>query len=104
MDLFIEILRRGRQSFATFLGIVVVAYFCYHLFQGQRGVFAWMRLNSEVSKAEKYLEVVKAERTVLEKRVSLLYPDKMDPDMLDERARLMLGFARPDEVIVVLPQ
>ena len=45
------------------------------------------------------LERVTAERKQWEHRVSLLRADKLDPDLLDERARAMLNYAasaRPD--------
>jgi cell division protein FtsB len=41
---------------------------------------------------------------VLERRASLLRPDHLDPDMLEERARTILNFARPDEIVVIAPR
>jgi cell division protein FtsB len=37
----------------------------------------------------------------LELAVSLLRVESLDPDMLDERARHILGLAHPDEFIIL---
>ena len=54
----------------------------------------------EQSEAE--LTQVRETRLALEKRVSLLRPERLDPDLLDEVARETLGFSRTDEFVVRL--
>ena len=44
---------------------------------------------------------VSARRQAIEHRVRLLHPMSIDPDMLDERARLMLNYARPDDIVIL---
>ena len=46
------------------------------------------------------LEAIRAERAVWERRVGLLRSDNLDPDMLDERARVLLNLAQPNELIL----
>ena len=46
---------------------------------------------------------LKAERALWERRVALLRSDQIDPDMLDERARALLGFADPRDLIAADP-
>ena len=48
------------------------------------------------------LDAVKAERAVWERRVSLLKPDNIDPDLLDERARALLDAADPRDLTLML--
>jgi cell division protein FtsB len=48
------------------------------------------------------LERVTAERKEWEHRVSLLRSDKLDPDLLDERARMMLNYAHPRDLVLML--
>ena len=43
-----------------------------------------------------------AERKVWEHRVSLLHADRLDPDLLDERARAMLNYAHPRDLVLTL--
>lgn len=44
---------------------------------------------------------LEAVRSKLEQDIALLRPDRPDPDIVDETARDLLGFARPDDVILV---
>ena len=39
---------------------------------------------------------------MLERRVSLLRPESLDRDMLEERARAVLDLARPEERVIVI--
>lgn len=94
---------RSRQSMGPFFGFLVCLYFVFHLIQGDRGVLAYLRLNQEVSKAQAINVSLNTEKQKLEKRISLLNPQHLDPDMLDERARDMLGFAGENEVVILLP-
>lgn len=77
-----------------------MAYFAYHTVEGNRGVLAWARLNKEILAAEMELATVASERQALEHRVLLLRPDHLDPDMLEERARVMLNMGRADELVI----
>ena len=42
---------------------------------------------------------LRARRQALEVHVKLLRAESLDADMLDESARRMLGYARPDEIV-----
>jgi len=42
---------------------------------------------------------LKRERAESEQRVSLLRSDRVDPDMLDERARYQLDYANPRDLV-----
>ena len=44
---------------------------------------------------------IKSRRMELDHKVQLLHPDSLDPDMLDERARIMLNYGLGDEIIVI---
>jgi cell division protein FtsB len=48
------------------------------------------------------LTELKAERAHWERRVSLLRADRIDPDMLDERARALVGYADPRDLTRLL--
>jgi cell division protein FtsB len=103
MMIFNEIRRRARHAIGPFLGLTAVVYFGYHTIQGDRGLMAWWRLNQEIKQAEESLSHLEDARDNLDHRASLLRPDHLDPDMLEERARLMLNLGRDDEVIVLRP-
>jgi len=95
-----EVRRRGRAVAGPVLGISLVCYFAYHLFVGDRGLLAWMELTQELRDAKATLAALDAERETLTRRVGLLQPDHLDPDMLDERARATLNLVGPNEVVI----
>lgn len=103
MGLFHEFARRAQSIVGPVIGVVVAAYFAYHVVQGDRGLFAHRSLQAEVETARTELARLNGDRAVLENRVKLLGPTSLDPDMADERARYMLNLARQDEIVIMLP-
>lgn len=95
-----EMLRRLRVVIGPLVGLGTVAYFAYHTVEGDRGALSYLRLRNEILEAELQLAKVSTERQEFEHRVLLLRPDHLDPDMLEERARIMLNMGREDEVVV----
>jgi cell division protein FtsB len=94
-------LRRHLKSGILSAGcVVVIAYFGYHLVEGERGLSAYARLSHDLVRVEAQYRAALAERQLLEARVALLHPSHIDADMLDERARAVLGVAHPDEVVI----
>ena len=100
MALLGEIKKRLRYAVGPVLGIGIFGYFAYHAIEGERGLFAYLRLQDRIAEVEQARQEVAAVRAEMERRVALLRPDHTDPDMLDERSRLMLNLAQPDEVVV----
>lgn len=96
-----EIRRRGRAIVGPVLAISLVGYFAYHLFAGDRGLIAWVQLSDRLRDSEATLAALDTEKQTLDHRVSLLRPDHLDRDMLDERARAVLNLAGPDEVVIL---
>lgn len=95
--------RAAKVMAANLLGASIVAYFAYFGWYGERGHLALANLQNEVARAEQTLETVRGERLRIERRASLMRAEHLDADMLDEQARLMLNYSRPDEVIIVAP-
>lgn len=95
--------RRARQIVGPLIGAALVTYFGYHAVQGDRGLIAWWNLRYEIEKADFELAAVTVERKRLEHRVALLRPESLDRDMLEERARLMVGNVHPGDLIVPMP-
>jgi len=101
MGLLNELRGRARYVFGPVLGILVITYFAYHVVNGERGLFAWWQLRERIVTAKAQLTKVSAERETLENRVRLLHPESLDPDMLEERARVMLNYGHPDDIIAI---
>jgi cell division protein FtsB len=91
--------QRARLIIGPILGVSLVAYFAYHLVEGDRGLLAWVRLTQQIRAAHASLAAIKQEEAPKLLRISLLR-DRIDPDLLDERARAMLNLIGPDEVVI----
>ncbi len=100
MYIFDDIKRHLRNAIGPLLGAGAVVYFGVHAVQGDRGLMAWVQVRQEIAKAEIAAQEIAAERADLEHRVSLLKSESLDLDMLEERARMMLGVVRNDDVII----
>jgi cell division protein FtsB len=98
-----DIKRLSRQVAIPVVGIALLTYAAYHAIEGDRGLFAWIALNQRLKEAHALADAVTAQKQELENRVYRLSSSSLDPDLLDERVRAMLDFARPDEVVIMLP-
>jgi len=100
------IVHRRRRTILTALGLytfaaLFIGYFGVNAFTGAHGLRAQADLDKQLSRMEGELAHLKAERAVWERRVALLRSDRLDPDMLDERARALIGYADPRDVILL---
>lgn len=101
--------RQRKQSFlrrliTPALAIAALGYFGFHAMNGELGVVGRAMIERQVAELEGELQLLVAERQELAARVSLLRPESLDPDMLDERARLYLNLVHPDELVVLKAQ
>lgn len=103
MPLLREIRARARQIAPQVLLACLAAYFAYHAVQGERGVLAWQRLERELAEARALDNRLAAEQDRLNRNVGLLRPDHLDPDLLEEQARLLLNYGRKDDYVVLWP-
>ncbi|QDG77780.1 septum formation initiator family protein [Labrenzia sp. PHM005] len=92
-----------RRLITPAIAIAVLAYFGFHAMNGELGLVGRAMIERQVAELEGELELLTAEREELVARVSLLRPESLDPDMLDERARLYLNLVHPDELVVLRP-
>lgn len=102
MGLIEELRQRAKHVVGPFLGIVLVSYFAYHTVHGERGVLALIQMRERLADAQQHLSTLKFEEARWERNVKLLHPASIDPDMLDERVRLMLGYAEADDRVVLI--
>jgi cell division protein FtsB len=98
--------RRRRAILTAFclyvFAAMFIGYFAVNAFTGNHGLRAQQGLDLEYFKMQRELAAIKAERAVWERRVALLRAEKIDPDMLDERARALIGFADPRDLTMLL--
>jgi cell division protein FtsB len=99
--------RRRLRSFLNALALYTIAalligYFGINAYTGEHGLIAKRDLDQDIAQLSAELETAKAERAVWQRRVSLLKSDNIDPDLLDERARLLLDDADPRDLVLML--
>ena len=96
--------RSRLQSILTGLALYLMAagiigYFAINAYTGRNGLAAQQELDQEMVNLTRELGRLKSERAELERHVSLLRPEHIDPDMLEERARRQLNYVNPRDVL-----
>ena len=86
------------------IAALVIGYFGINAYSGNRGLRAKQDLDQQIAELSAELDVLKGERAAWERRIVLLKPESIDPDMLDERARILLNYADPSELTLRLKQ
>lgn len=80
--------------------VAISGYFAFAAMQGDHGIFRRVQISADIAS----LQVRKAElQAELERMTNLttrLSDYSLDLDLLDERARVVLGYLRADEVVV----
>ncbi len=82
---------------------LTVGYFIMQAESGNRGLEAKRALKKEASGLKQELAAVKAERATWEHRVDLLRSEQIDRDLLEERARIVLGRVHANDVVIIDP-
>src|SRR5665213_2825671 len=77
----------------------IIGYFGVNAYTGKYGLNARQELDQEIVALTSELARLKRERTQGEQRVSLLRSDRVDPDLLDERARYQLDYVNPHDLV-----
>ncbi len=103
MAILYEIRVRARKILPTVLAASVVGYFGYHALHGERGFLAWRELKGDLSAARGVEAEIVEQRARLDRRTALLRTDNLDPDLLEERARLLLGYGYSGDLVVLRP-
>jgi cell division protein FtsB len=86
------------------IAALLIGYFGINAYTGNRGLRAKQDLDQQIAHLSNELAGLRAERVNWERRVSLLQPEGIDPDMLDERARALLNYVDPREITLQLKQ
>lgn len=96
-----ELRRRAQRLIVPSLAICLVAYFMYHLIQGSRGLLAMRDLEHTLGEYRNRVTDLKAKHDQMVQKVRLLRPESLCPDLLEERAKAVLGYTRKNEQVVL---
>lgn len=93
-------LARVRPYVPAALFAVLIFYFGVSALTGDRGLLSHARLNAALVARTHQLQALRAERVQLQTEVRLLSDTNLSRDLLEERARTILGFADHRDYIV----
>lgn len=79
-------------------------YFVWHAVNGARGLKTQDEYQLKINRLRKELDGLKADRELLEHKISLMRGAVIDRDLLDEEARNVLGRDDKNDLIILLPK
>jgi cell division protein FtsB len=94
-------LRLSRRALVPLIGFGLAAYFSWPLAQGERSWSRLIVLEHRIAVEQGNLDEAAQAREDLERKVVRLRPASIDPDLLEERARALLGFQYPEEKMIL---
>jgi cell division protein FtsB len=96
--------RSNRPSIGAVLyfGIAMAlgVYFTFAAVQGDYGLFRRVEIEAEAEHLRASRDLLAAEMNRMETLTRRLSDDYLDLDLLDERARRVLGLIRADEIVI----
>jgi cell division protein FtsB len=100
------VIRKGPRRFLAPLGFYLaatacVSYFLYHAHHGARGLETKQELKVRLQELRIELDTLKTERAEWDARVALMRREEVDRDLLDERARDVLGRVHRNDVVII---
>lgn len=78
----------------------LTAYFVFAAVQGDFGHFRRVQIEADEQALKVQLAQLHADRATLQNKTRRLSDTYLDLDLLDERARKVLGMARGDEILI----
>ncbi|MBX7247722.1 MAG: septum formation initiator family protein [Caulobacteraceae bacterium] len=91
---------RARPYIPTAVFALLILYFSFHALTGDRGMLTGAVRDRVLADRAARLEQLRAERRELETRVKLLRTSHLSRDLLEERARVLLGYSDPRDYVI----
>lgn len=95
--LFRRLLTQGRLPLIC---SAIVLYYAYHAIYGAHGLITRVEFEKRIAHKEEQLNQLVSQRQEIERRIELMKPGQVEPDILDERLRALLGYGRSDEIVI----
>jgi len=98
--------RLKRPAFWRPLAVTVAllgfqGYLGYSAITGQFGTLSQEQMKADIEDLKAQSSVLQAEIDSYRHRASLFDPTRLDPDILTEQARSLLGMSRPADIVVM---
>lgn len=89
-----------QNALVTLGAFALGLYFAFHAVQGDYGLFSRVQIEAEEQALQAELDQLQSELSVLRNKTMRLSDQFLDLDLLDERARDVLGVLRPEDIVV----
>ncbi len=94
------------RAFFTALGLytmaaLLIGYFGVNAYTGNHGLKARAEIDAQIADLNSQRDAARQERQRWQRRVALLSRNGIDPDMLDERARVLLEWVDPHDLVLI---
>lgn len=87
--------------FAPAVCVCGIAYFAFGAILGPTGYLTLSDLEADLTEQQKEVDGLQAHRDYLENHAKLLNPKSLDPDMVDEKVRSMLGYTNSADIVIL---
>lgn len=94
---------RTQSLFSLFfiVGVLTLSgYFTFAAVQGEYGLFERIELEAQRSELQQEYDQLEADVVAMENLTKRMSDEFLDVDLLDERARKVLGLVRADEIVI----
>ncbi len=98
---FVEKVVQWRRLLASAAFLMIAGFLCAHVLLGNNGWIAYRQKKAEYQKLQQELKRMDEENRRLDTEIKAL---KSDPKAIEKEAREQLRYAKPGEVIYLLPE
>ncbi|MGZ3409921.1 MAG: FtsB family cell division protein [Xanthobacteraceae bacterium] len=84
------------------IAAALIGYFGINAYTGNLGLRARQEIDARIAELTSERDRIRAEREQWQHKVDLLKSDRIDPDLLDERARALLDYVDPRDAIMLV--
>lgn len=91
---------RMKPYFPSVILLLLIAYLGVQALTGERGLLSGQERDAMLVRRETQLAGIMEQRRDLEVRVRYLRTDSLSRDLLEERARAVLGFSDPRDYVI----
>jgi len=97
-------MQRKRPSFGPVMFYALAGtfgtYLTFAAVQGEYGLFKRIQIDADATQLRSERDRLATELAVIENRTRRLSDTYLDLDLLDQQAREILGYVRPDEIVL----
>lgn len=90
-----------RENILAMIGVCLCIYFSYHAILGNRSVVKLYSLGAQIETLSQEKTAYVFTKDSLQKKVLMMRPGSVDKDLLEERARVVLGYRQSEEIVLL---